>query len=75
MIERSALSLPNGRRQHIHKDIISVDGRVRGNVNGYIDGQFKGIIRGNLNATVESKQKPPIPREESLGETEFKNHE
>ena len=52
LIRKTSFSLGGGLVQH-RTGIISINGRVRGSMNGLVDAEIHGIFRGELNAIVD----------------------
>ena len=55
LIERTAITLNRDRKQRFNQGTMRLDGHVRGNIAGFVDGEFKGVIHGSVDALIESK--------------------
>lgn len=52
IIEKTSFSMKFAKQKKTHSGKMSVDGRIRGYVNGYVDGAFSGTVNGKLDASV-----------------------
>ncbi len=57
IIEKTAITLSKSKNKQFIKDIVVVDGRIKGKVSGYLDGDFRGVITGDIDAQLETKNK------------------
>jgi len=64
LIERTALTLNRNRKQRFNQGTMKLDGHVRGHVNAYLDGEFKGVLHGSVDALIESKYQGAAARDE-----------
>ena len=53
IIRKTAFSINRGSLPIRRSGLIRIDGKVRGNLNGYLYGEVHGIFRGDLNAVIE----------------------
>lgn len=52
--------------------VMIVNGRIRGNINGFVDGIFYGLVRGDVNARVELGKTPDLLEEKAGSDGEGK---
>lgn len=52
--------------------VMIVNGRIRGNINGFVDGMFYGLVRGDVNARVELGKTPDLLEEKAGSDGEGK---
>ena len=69
IIEKTAITISANKNKTYRKDIVVLDGRIKGKVSGYVDGEFKGVITGDINAQLDSN----INEENILGKEDFDN--
>lgn len=77
LIRKTSFTLQTGLKPVQRSGLMRIDGRVRGNLNGYVDAEVHGIFRGNMNAVIDMSDLSDIdtvPLIESA-ETEEENHE
>lgn len=66
LIAKTALTLRiMPKLTRVRTDELKLDGKIRGSVSGYLDGDFKGVIRGSVNAALESKKQPETETSDS----------
>lgn len=53
IIRKTAFSINRSALPISHSGLIRIDGKVRGNLNGYLFGEVHGYFRGDLNAVVD----------------------
>lgn len=53
IIRKTAFSINRGPLPVRRSGLIRIDGKVRGNLNGYLYGEVHGFFRGDLNAVIE----------------------
>ena len=78
IIEKTAITLSKSKNKQFMKDIVVVDGRIKGKVSGYLDGDFKGVITGDIDAQLETKNKKQAEKQEEvkeIAEGAEENHE
>lgn len=56
LIEKTMFTLSRDRNRRVSRDIIRVDGHIKGHVSGYVDAEIKGVVRGSLDAQIESRK-------------------
>lgn len=74
LIERTALTLNVSRNKRFGPGAMRLDGHIRGHIEGFVDGEFKGVIRGSVDALIESKYQGRL-RESAPVEEEAKQRE
>ena len=54
LIEKTAFAIKGPEITHVEGSTIRLNGRVRGQISGFIDADVKGVFQGSLHAMVES---------------------
>lgn len=54
LIEKTAFQIKTPQITHVEGSTIKINGRVRGQISGYIDADVKGVFQGTLHAMVET---------------------
>ena len=48
-----SFTIQTGLKPVQRSGLMRIDGRVRGNLNGFVDAEVHGIFRGNMNAVID----------------------
>ena len=70
LIEKTAFAIKGPEITHIEGSTIRLNGRVRGQISGFVDADVKGVFQGSLHAMVESgaievdETRPELPASE-----------